>query len=133
MANVLEFDTSILSSYEGVLLEAKKDWYQSQIDKAVRMLLAKLPSLQEWISSGELDKDLVADKVGDAVLRVIRNPEGLSNESGGGYSYGLANRVASGDLWFGDNDLADLTPVKFKDSTGLGQFRLRPTPGWAPW
>lgn len=130
MPNILEFGKEILEDrYEGALAASKDKWYQMKVDEATRLLVANVSRLKERVDSGDLDKEFVADKVATAVLRVIRNPEGLSNESEGNYSYGLANRVASGDLWYQEKDLNDLREA---GDHGVGQFRLRPTPGWGP-
>lgn len=109
MANPLNLNWQILKDrYEGELDSSNQTFYQMKVDEAVRLLLRKCPGLQDRIEKKLLDIDFVHDVVAKAVLRVIRNPEGFTSESEGNYSYSLGNRVASGDLWYQDSELADL-------------------------
>ena len=109
MANQLSLSWEFLrDTYEGELPDSKQAYYQRKVDEAVRLLLRKCPNLLERIDSGKLEKEFVEDTVAKAVLRVVRNPIGLTSESEGNYSYSLGNRVASGDIWYPDNELAAL-------------------------
>lgn len=106
MANQLNLDWNILKdTFEGDLDPDKQAYYDRKVDEAVRLLLRKCPGLLKKVEDGELDPEFVSDTVAKAVLRVIRNPEGFTNESEGNYSYGLGARVASGDIWYPDNEL----------------------------
>lgn len=109
MANPLSLDWQILKDrYEGELDSSNSAFYQMKVDEAVRLLLRKCPGLQDKLDKELLDPEFVKDVVAKAVLRVVRNPEGFTSESEGNYSYSLGNRVASGDLWYQDSELADL-------------------------
>ena len=116
MSNVLNYDSSDLeAAYEGELdLENLDEWYQAKLDEAVRLLLRKVPGVQSRMAAynpatGEgIDPDFVKDKVIGAVLRVLRNPEGLLSETEGDYSYRLNPVVASANVWFTKDELADL-------------------------
>lgn len=127
MSNSLGLDQSILSDrFEGQLNADRAKWYNSLVDKAVRKLLALCPGLLQRYNEDLVDKELVADKVADAVLRVVRNPGGYTNESQGNYSYGMNQRVASGDIWYPDNELAELGC-----NSGMPRTtRVGLTPGW---
>lgn len=67
--------------------------------------------IESRLASGLLTENLYKRVIADAVLRVVRNPEGYQNESDGGYSYGLRAQVASGNLWFTEDDVATLAGV----------------------
>lgn len=80
------------------------------------------------LASGVLTENLYKRTIADAVLRVVRNPEGLANESDGGYAYGLRAQVASGNLWFTPEDIATLagaTMSTMPGTIGIGMDR-----GW---
>ncbi len=66
-------------------------------------------ALQTRLSGGQLTANLFKRIIANAVLRVLRNPEGYTSESEGGYSYGLRATVSSGDLWFTDDEVAMLS------------------------
>lgn len=114
MANVLGLlSTDLEASYEGELdLDNLDEWYQEKIDEAVRLLLRKIPTIQSRIAAGTLDPLFVRDKVVGAVLRVLRDPEGMQSETEGNYSYKRNPIVASGNIWFTKDELADLGVVK---------------------
>lgn len=116
MANVLGYvSTDLEASYEGELdLENLDEWYQEKIDEAVRLLLRKAPTIVSRMAAynpetGEgIDPLFVKDKVIGAVMRVIRDPEGMQSETEGNYSYKRNPIVASGNIWFTKDELADL-------------------------
>lgn len=116
MSNVLGYvSTDLEAAYEGQLdLDNQDEWYQEKIDEAVRLLLRKAPGIvgrmaaYNSITGEGLDPAFVKDKVVGAVLRVLRNPEGLLSESEGDYSYRLNPVVASANIWFTKDELADL-------------------------
>ena len=109
MANVLDITLDqVTASYEGTIASQKFDWVNQKIDEAVRELLAIIPDIPNRIDAGALDPELVADKVIAAVLRVVRNPTGIDQETEGDYSYRLRNTVASGDIWYQEKELTAL-------------------------
>jgi hypothetical protein len=116
MSNVLGFlSTDLEESYEGELdLENLDEWYQQKIDEAVRLLIRKAPNIVARMAAYDpatgtgLDPDFVKDKVVGAVLRVLRDPEGISEETEGNYSYRRNPVVASANIWYTKDELADL-------------------------
>lgn len=119
MSNVLGYvSTDLEAPYEGELdLENLDEWYQDKVDEAVRLLLRKVPSIVVRMDTYDpvkgigIDPMFVKDKVLGAVLRVLRNPEGFSSESEGNYSYELSPIVASANIWYTKEELADLGVV----------------------
>lgn len=63
------------------------------------------------LRSGVLPVELYKDVVARSVMRVVRNPEGYTSEQEGNYQYSLRAQVASGYLWFTDDDVIDLLGV----------------------
>lgn len=109
MANALDVSfEQVTASYEGTIPVQKAEWVNQKIDEAVRELLSIIPDIPARIDEGTLDPYLVADKVVAAVLRVVRNPTGVEQESEGDYSYRMRNTVASGDIWYQEKELTAL-------------------------
>lgn len=102
----------VRASYEGNIPDDDSVWVSGKIDEAVRELLALIPTLQDRVDSGVVNRDFVADKVVAAVLRVVRNPKGIIDEGEGDYSIRLDKLVASGDIWYPEKDLIKLGWVK---------------------
>ncbi len=57
------------------------------IDKAERLVRDSVPTLADRITAEKITTETVGDVVVDMVVRLLRNPEGLSSESAGDYSY----------------------------------------------
>jgi len=117
MSNVLGVTLNdVEDSYEADISEARAPWVENKIDEAVRKLVHMIPDLPDRVTSGAIDPELVTDYVVKAVLRVVRNPQGLETEAEGDYSYKLRTLMASGDIWFPDADLYDLGFVNAQKS-----------------
>jgi hypothetical protein len=63
-----------------------------------RMILRRISDLAAQIDAGDLDEADVIDIEAEAVLRLVRNPEGYASESDGTYSYQFNRETASGRL-----------------------------------
>lgn len=116
MSNVLGYvSTDLEASYEGELdLDNLDEWYQEKLDEAVRLLIRKVPTVVSRMAAYDpstgvgIDPAFVKDKVIGAVLRVMRDPEGIKRETEGNYSYERNPIVASGNIWYTKDELADL-------------------------
>ncbi len=86
-------------------------------------------TLTTRISDGRLTANLYKRVIANAVLRVLRNPEGYTSESEGGYSYGLRSTVSSGDLWFTDDEVAILSGAD--QTVGPGTIGIGLDRGWS--
>lgn len=62
------------------------------------MIRHRIPDLDTLVSTGALDPQIVVMVECDAILRLIRNPEGFTAETDGNYSYQISAEVASGRL-----------------------------------
>lgn len=70
-----------------------------------RMILRRIPDLAGRIADGRIDLDDVVDIEADAVLRLVRNPEGYFSETDGNYTYMLrADLSSSGKLEITDEE-----------------------------
>jgi hypothetical protein len=115
MANVLGYvSTDLEEPYEGQLdLEELDDWYQQKVDEAVRLLIRKIPNIQTRMAAYDgngsgIDPLFVKDKVLNAVIRVLRNPEGFRSETEFEYSYTRNATEASANVWYTQDELNDL-------------------------
>lgn len=87
---------------------------QKWISKAETSLARKLR--QRGVSLATLATDPqrlpdIIDILENAVLRVLRNPDGAKSESEGDYSITLNPLDSSGNVWFPAADLDDLCPA----------------------
>lgn len=120
----------IAGSYEGELPEDQREWVETKIGEAIRLLQGICPKLRDSCSLDHPRADLVRDVVTRAVLRVVRDEDPtLKTESENGYSYSKNALTASGDLWFPEKDLAALRcgPAKAK----IGSAKTAPDPVFA--
>lgn len=62
------------------------------------MIRHRIPDLDIKVSTGVIDPQVVVMVECDAILRLVRNPEGFTAETDGNYSYQISAEVASGKL-----------------------------------
>lgn len=80
-----------LSAEETALVERR-------LAQVERMILRRIPDLSDQITDETIDLADVVDIEAEAVLRLVRNPEGLYSETDGNYSYQFSRETASGKL-----------------------------------
>lgn len=78
--------------------EDEKRVVAARLEDAELLLRSRIPDLDEKVTTGVLDQALVVMIEAEMVLRLIRNPDGLVQETDGSYSYSTSQRVASGLL-----------------------------------
>ncbi|GAA5152104.1 hypothetical protein GCM10023321_20260 [Pseudonocardia eucalypti] len=78
----------------------------AQLDDTELLITGRVPDLDAKITSGAVDAGVVVMVEADAVLRLIRNPNGYRTETDGNYSYEIDQRVASGRLMILDEEWA---------------------------
>jgi hypothetical protein len=105
---------------------------QVRLEDVENMIRARIPNLDQLIADGDLDEDLVVMIEAEAVLRVIRNPEGYTSEVDGNYSYQISQRVSSGRLEIFDSEwaLLGLTQGVFVISPMLERPNREGCPNW---
>lgn len=109
--------------YEQVIPDDQSGYLSQLIDEAVIVLGAQVGDL------GTYPPATVKMLLIRAVMRVLRNPEGFTAESEGTYNYNLSQRVASGSIWFPNDEVAMLVPT----SLGVGSIRTRVPWHRRPW
>lgn len=94
--------------------------YLSQASALVRH---RFPTVDARITAGDLSAELVAGVVADAVVRVLRNPEGKVSEGVDDYSYRRSDATATGSLYLSAEEIALLTPRRSRvGSVALKQW-----------
>ncbi|WP_053352707.1 Gp19/Gp15/Gp42 family protein [Leucobacter musarum] len=113
----------VCDAFEGEPDElGRKSYVESKIRHTVGKLKTRFGQrIESRLAAGLLDEDLFKDTVAEAVLRIIRNPEGYTTEQQGNYSYGLRAVVASGYLMFTAENMLDLLG---EDSPVIGTFAI---------
>jgi Phage protein Gp19/Gp15/Gp42 len=71
---------------------------ETRLADVERMILRKVPDLAAKVTAGDIDAADVVQVEADAVLRLVRNPDGLYSESDGNYTYVRSRELASGRL-----------------------------------
>ncbi|MCO5595391.1 hypothetical protein L7F22_049433 [Adiantum nelumboides] len=69
-----------------------------RLDDVEALIKVRIPDLEDKVSSGAINLSLVILVESEAVLRLLRNPDGYIQETDGNYSYTLSAAVASGRL-----------------------------------
>lgn len=70
----------------------------ARLEDIEELIFQRIPDLGEKIASGKIRQRLVVMVESEAVMRLIRNPDGYTQETDGNYSYTIDARVASGRL-----------------------------------
>lgn len=69
-----------------------------RLEDVERIILRRIPDLEDLLLSGDiLEEDLIQVE-SDAVLRLMRNPDGFVSETDGNYTYQLSQQTAAGRL-----------------------------------
>lgn len=78
--------------------EQEAEVIQTRLDDVEELIRLRIPDLDDKVALGEIRERLIVMVEAEAVLRLIRNPEGLTQETDGNYSYSISSRVSSGVL-----------------------------------
>ncbi|AGK85782.1 hypothetical protein Chy1_0015 [Mycobacterium phage Chy1] len=70
---------------------------ERRLEQVERMIRRRIPDLDARVSSDIFRADLI-DIEADAVLRLVRNPEGYLSETDGAYTYQLQADLSQGKL-----------------------------------
>lgn len=80
---------------------------EKRIAQAERKIRRRIRDLDDQILDGSIDEQTVSDVIVEAVLRVVRNPEGFTQETDGNYSYILSSEH-NGKLYITDDEWEEL-------------------------
>lgn len=93
------------------LTAAETNNAQAYLEDAWALVTGRLPSLEANMTAGSVTVANVVRVISAMVIRVLRNPDGKSEESIDDYRYRRDSLVSSGILAVTDDELADLTPA----------------------
>ncbi|GAA5081536.1 MULTISPECIES: Gp19/Gp15/Gp42 family protein [Nocardia] len=68
------------------------------LNDAELLIRSRIKNLDELITAGQIDPGIVVMVEANAVMRVVRNPEAMTGEVDGSYSYQLNWKEATGRL-----------------------------------
>lgn len=98
---------------------------EALLRQATARLTAMAPSIPARITAGTLDPDLPGGLVIEAVLRVYRNPTGVTQQTAGPYSRILSKDAASNVISFDPAEVAAVLAPAAEHGAGVGTFRVR--------
>ena len=135
MATLPDVEVDEIPKYYSESIEDfSQDFLEGKLGEVVDQINVRWGSLVERrLTEGRLPLRLYNAVVVRVASRVFANAEGLREESEGGYGYKLNPAVASGTLWFTDQDEQDLTGSNPKRPSGpIGTATIgRHRPGWS--
>lgn len=101
--------------------DAERAQVGAWLEDIEQIIRGRLPDLDERVASGKPSEVVVTMLEANAVMRLVRNPDGKIQERIDDYSYGLNQTTARGYLYLTDDEWALLTP-----GTPDGAWTIRP-------
>jgi len=80
------------------ITDEQKALIEARLADVERMIKRRIKDLDAKITAGTVDIEDVKQVEADAVLRIVKNPDGFLQETDGDYSYMLSADTASGRL-----------------------------------
>ncbi|KRD08574.1 hypothetical protein ASE48_08385 [Mycobacterium sp. Root265] len=77
---------------------------ERRLKQVERMILRRIPDLELRVLASESFREDLIDIEADAVLRLVRNPEGYQSETDGSYTYQLSADLTAGTLEVRDSE-----------------------------
>lgn len=81
---------------------------ETRLNDVELMLRSRIANFDARVAADPYYRQTVVKVEADAVLRLLRNFEGIRQEAEGNYSYALSAAVASGYLWIMDQEWQEL-------------------------
>lgn len=108
--------------FEGTIPDDSRnnDRLDALLVRASAKLTAKVPSLDRRMAAGQVDPEVPAGMVVEAVLRVWRNPAGLTQQGVGPFQASYNNRAQQNEIVF---DAAEIDQL-LGESAPIGTFRV---------
>jgi hypothetical protein len=102
----------VTAAFEGTIPSTDRARVESLIKRASARLTHMMPSIVPRIQSGDLDPELPAGLVIESVLRVYRNPEGITAEEVGPFHKQFNPRSIVAEISFDDEEVQEvLAPI----------------------
>ena len=98
-----------------------------RLDQVERMIRRRITNLDAKVLASTTFADDLVDIEADAVLRLVRNPEGYMSETDGAYTYQLATDLQTGKLVITDDEWETLGVNSIKRSFVITPTVVMPT------
>lgn len=90
------------------LTEEEKPLVEKRLQDAENRIRRRIPDLDDRVVDDPGYEDVVRQVCADAVIRLVRNPEGYIQETDGNYTYQLSDATAAGRLTILPEEWGDL-------------------------
>lgn len=90
------------------LTDEEKPLVEKRLQDAENKIRRRISDLDDRVAGDPAYEDLVRQVCADAVIRLVRNPEGYIQETDGNYTYQLSHSSADGRLTITPEEWADL-------------------------
>ena len=119
-----------LAGQMGSLTTAQESIANWLLRAASALVRSRYPGIDDLITAGTLSADVVALGVANMVVRVLRNPRGLRQETVGPFSRAYDTSNAAGLLVITDEEAVMFTVAAATPVMAVGSIRM--TPGLVP-
>ena len=98
----------VQARYHLPIEESLHNLVESRLEDAENKIRVRIPALDERIAQGRVAESTVIRVTADAVIRLLRNPEGFISETDGNYTYQRGQTDGASDLTIPADDWRDL-------------------------
>lgn len=118
--------SDITGNFEGTIPDSQRTRVEGFIRRASIKLNAIAPWLPDKFAAGQVDPEIPLGIVVEAVLRLFRNPEGLSTQIAGPFSktYGGGANGQHDGLYIDAAEVHTLLDPFLTNAAGVGTFRV---------
>ncbi|QXO13295.1 head-to-tail adaptor [Mycobacterium phage Trooper] len=100
---------------------------ERRLEQVERMLKRRIPDLSVKVAASAVYEADVVDIEADAVLRLVRNPEGYISETDGAYTYQLSADLSQGKLVILDDEWTTLGVNRLSRMSTIAPNIVMPT------
>lgn len=93
---------------------------EARLEDAEEKIRNRIPALDDLIEQGRVSRNTVVRVTAEAVIRLVRNPDGYVSETDGSYTYQLSYNAGGSDLVINDDDWYDLGIRKRMSAVHVG-------------
>jgi hypothetical protein len=114
----------VVDTYELPIPAEHQPRIEKLLAQASARLTALVPSLPTRVNAGTVDPELPSSLVVDAVLRVYRNPAGVTQQTVGPFNRSFSKDAQHNDLYFDPAQVQALLASISDHGVGVGTFRV---------
>ncbi|WP_433568056.1 hypothetical protein ACQP1O_43210 (plasmid) [Nocardia sp. CA-151230] len=128
--------SDVQAEFEGVIPSTRQAWTEAKIDAVEARLIGLVPSLSSLTSVSDPARfSRVKHLVVEKVLRLFRNPSGVTQQTAGPFSTAYSSTTASGAISFTDEELSTIRQRTKRANLGVATvapWRADQAPGVFP-